>query len=477
MTRAALLLALLFAHPAGAAASSDGTLARSARLPFAIERAAEDSSVLRVSRVEEDSAAARSGLRIDDVILRIDGRPVDRPAQARRILEHGTGGRRVTLEIRRGDTSHQIGLTLPPAPLEDIPGVLSRYGSLRTPDGLRLRTILTRPEGSTGRLPALYFVQWLSCDSIEYPLNPDDHGWQQMLQLLASRSGIAMMRTEKAGIGDSEGDCEALDYDTELAHHRLALRQLAGDPGIDPERIVIFGASMGGNMAALLAAELEPAGLVIWGTAIKSWFEHLVEFNRRYLEYSGRPAPEISPLVNRQISFLEAFLIEGRSPAEIAADDPALGDVWPLIRGSAGATLYGRPYRYHQQAQAKDWAGAVAAVDAPTLVLYGEYDWYEALDDHVLIARLVERRCPGNARLVVVPGMDHHFSVYPDADATFRREGGFVAPQRPVMEIVSFLNRVILAPRPLTGPGSSAEAAAPSSSASGSRCAPPPVLP
>ena len=196
-------------------------------------------------------------------------------------------------------------------------------------------------------------------------------------------------------------------------------------------------------MAALLAAETRPAGLVIWGTAIKTWFEHMVEFNRRHLELSGRLPRDIAAVVNRQISFLNEFLVAGHSPAEISVADPALGAVWSEIRGSAGTTLYGRPYRFHQQAHEKDWLGAIASVSSPVLVLYGEFDWFETLDDHLLIARVIERDNPGNARLVVIPGMDHHFSIYTGLDTAYRADVGFVAPERPVMEIVAWLRSVV----------------------------------
>ncbi|MCI0435248.1 MAG: CocE/NonD family hydrolase, partial [Gemmatimonadetes bacterium] len=107
-------------------------------------------------------------------------------------------------------------------PLEGIAGLDSHYDALLTRDGTRLRTILTRPTGTTGRLPAILFVQWLSCDSIELPARQQD-GWSRMLRRLAQESRMVMMRTEKAGIGDSEGGpCAALDYETELAHHRDA---------------------------------------------------------------------------------------------------------------------------------------------------------------------------------------------------------------------------------------------------------------
>lgn len=444
MKRAALALLLVqLASAAVAEGQSDGSLARSASQPFRSVRSATGEPLLQVERLDPDSAAARAGLREGDIVLTIDGRQYPSAAAGRRLLEHGRGDLPLELGVRRENVQRTVRYVAPAAPFEDIAGVASHYESLVTADGLRLRTITTRPKDATGRLPTIYFVQWLSCDSIEYPLNPDDHGWQTMIQTLAARSGVMMMRTEKAGIGDSEGDCADLDYDTDLDHHRRALRKLKAHPLVDPARIVIFGASMGGNMAALLAAEFQPAGLVIWGTAIKTWFEHLVEFNRRHLELSGRAPAEIRAVVNRQISFLEEFLVEGRSPAEIAATNPALGSVWGEIRGSAGATLYGRPYRFHQQAHAKDWLGAVATVRAPVLVLYGEYDWFEELDDHVLIARVVERSRPGSARLVVVPGMDHHFSIYPSLAAAYRAEGGFVAPERPVMEIVTWLRTVV----------------------------------
>lgn len=459
-------VACLLLHCAIAAVAdgvSDGSLARSSAQPFKVARNAGGESLMRVERLVPDSAAHRAGLRNGDVIERVDGMTYDSPTQGRRLLERGRDGRATELVLSRDGMRHSIRYLAPDVPFEDIPGVTSLYGSLATADGLRLRTITTRPRDAVGRLPAIYFLQWLSCDSIEYPLNPEDHGWQSMLQLLASRSGAMMMRTEKAGVGDSEGDCAELDYDTELGHHRAALRTLQANPLVDPARIVIFGASMGGNMAALLAAEFRPAGLVIWGTAIKSWFEHLVMFNRRHLELSGRAPDEIADAVSRQVTVLREFLVGGRSPAEIAAANTALGHVWGEIRGSSDDSLYGRPSRFHQQAQAQNWLGAIARVRAPVLVLYGEYDWYEELDDHMLIARQVERYRQGAAKLVVVPGMDHHFSIYPSLDSAFRREGGFVAPERPVMEIVAWLATVVSAG---TSRDSSGGAAAPSSRAS-----------
>ncbi len=186
--------------------------------------------------------------------------------------------------------------------LEEIPGLDSRYGVLRAPDGTRLRTILTRPTGSTGPLPAILYVQWLSCDTSELPSRQQD-GWSRMLRRVAQESGFVMMRTETAGVGDSEGDCPSLDYETELAHHRAALAELRRSPDVDPAKIVVFGASMGGNYAPLVAQGTPVAGVMIWGGGAQSWFERMLGFERRAKELSGVPAAELDSYMRLLTAF------------------------------------------------------------------------------------------------------------------------------------------------------------------------------
>jgi hypothetical protein len=111
--------------------------------------------------------------------------------------------------------------------LEEISGVESTYGVLATKEGQRLRTIVTRPRDARDRRPGILFVQWLSCGTIELPETSQD-GWSRMLRRLIQESGFVVWRTEKAGVGDSEGDCVQLDYETEVSHHRQALRAFKG---------------------------------------------------------------------------------------------------------------------------------------------------------------------------------------------------------------------------------------------------------
>ena len=329
------------------------------------------------------------------------------------------------------------------APLEVIDGLDSHYGVLETRDGSRLRTVLTRPSGSRGRLPAILFVQWLSCDSIELPASQTD-GWSRMLRRVARDSGAVMMRTEKAGVGDSAGgSCAELDYETELDHHRDALAALRRSEQVDPERIVIFGASMGGNMAPLMAEGQDVAGIMIWGGGAHTWFERTLGFERRAKELEGMPAAELDRYLKRLVRFLKGYLLDSRAPEVIVEGEPELEAVWAQIVGTGEGTHYGRPLAFHQQAQAQNWPAAWAAVQAPVLVVYGEYDWFESADAHRLVADLVNRNRAGQGQYVVIPATDHHFMRYPDRLAAFREEGGTVNADAAAGEMLRWLREVM----------------------------------
>ena len=326
-------------------------------------------------------------------------------------------------------------------PLEQIPGLESNYGVLPTTDGLKLRTIVTRPNGISGRLPGILFVQWLSCDTVELPESSRD-GWARMLRSLARQSRLVMWRTEKAGVGDSEGDCRSLDYNTELAHHRAAFEAFKASPHVDPERIVIFGGSMGANMAPLVARDHRVAGIMTWGGGAKTWFERQLAFSRHAMELEGADLGAVSARMDRHARFYAKYLLDGKSPAQIRAEDSELGQVWRDIVGTAGDLHYGRPPAFHQQAQQQNWTAAWSAIAAPVLVLYGEYDWFEDVASAESVVRVVNASSRGRGALKVIPRMDHHFSQFSSREDAFRESGGVVNEQPAVEEMLTWLRNL-----------------------------------
>lgn len=78
-----------------------------------------------------------------------------------------------------------------------------------------------RPKSSTGKVPVLFFVGWLSCDSIENPQGEPD-GSALIIRLI-EQSGYRTVRTEKPGAGDSQGTpCDEAAFQSELEGYQAA---------------------------------------------------------------------------------------------------------------------------------------------------------------------------------------------------------------------------------------------------------------
>ena len=339
--------------------------------------------------------------------------------------------------------AHQIGdlARVGNRALQSLPGVDTEYGVVSASDGARLRTIVTRPAGANGRLPAILFVQWLSCDSVDVGSSAMD-GWSTMLRRLITESGYLVQRVDKSGVGDSTGTpCDRLDYETELAQHRAALDALLLRPDVDPTRVIIFGASMGTTYAPLVAAGHAVAGIMVWGGGATTWYERTLLFERHALELAGGDPARIAPEMTARAAFLERYLIKGESPATIGHDDVEMGRVWDRLVEAHGTLHYGRPIAFDQQAERQNWAAAWARVRAPVLVLYGEFDWFESHEAAQLIASIVNRTKPGLAVFKEVPATNHHFTRYPSREAAYQEQGGTVDVASAVDAMLEWLQK------------------------------------
>ena len=314
-------------------------------------------------------------------------------------------------------------------PLIDLPGLETEYGSVKTSEGVRLRTILTRPAGARDRLPAIMLAQWVSCGSLDFGADR-----QNELRMIADRSGMVLIRVERSGTGDSEGvPCSELDYDTEVRHYREAFDEIARHPWVDSSRIIIFGSSLGSTTAPLIAQGKDIAGIAVQGGGAVTYLERMINFDRIFLERSGKYTPaQIHEEMTRRIPFHVEYLINGKTPEQIERERPDLKGVWQSIRGGAEAPPhYGRPYAWHQEAAKHDFLEAWTNIRAPVLVIHGEYDQFEPEHGHRLIADNVNKLRPGSATFIQIPKADHNIDVYPSADDAYADRNG--TPRRDLL--------------------------------------------
>jgi pimeloyl-ACP methyl ester carboxylesterase len=374
-----------------------------------------------VMRVRAGSPAERAGIQTGDRIVKLNGRPVS-AREFQRTYGSLSSETVAELDIVRNGKPLVLKVAVEPMPKEKIQGAEVIYDSVRTPDGYRVRTVVTRPgsEPVSKRLPAIFLVPWLSCDSTESPFGPVD-GTGKLLQALASRSGFVLMRTDKPGLGDSEGpSCEDVDFNKELAAYQAAFRSLKNYSFVDSDSIYLLGLSNGGGIAPLVAGNERVRGYVISGGWVKTWYEHMMEIERRRLALSGETPDRVNSHMAQFEEFYTEYLIEKQTPEQVIRKHPAFQSIWY----DEPEHQYGRPAAFYQQLQDLNLAGAWQKVDSPVMVIYGEYDWIMSRSDHEMIADIVNQRHPGTARFVAIPKMDHGLTLQDSMDGSFRNFGG-----------------------------------------------------
>src|SRR5438067_7999169 len=312
------------------------------------------------------------------------------------------------------------------APRESYPNVDVIYDSVTSPGGKRLRTIITKPRNAKGKLPVIFVAGWLSCDSVEAPAETKDESGL-VFRGLAQMPCFVLFRMDKQGVGDSEGVCAETDFDLELSGYRAAFRALKNYEFIDTNRVFILGISSGGGFAPLIpesqAEQQQVRGYISVGGWAKTWFEHMLEIERRRFALMGKRPAEVTEAMKRAMTLYYEWLIKGRPVGDIFKEQPQLADLWP--EGKDHAHLYGRPLAFYQQLQKLNLAAAWSRVTAPTYALHGEFDWIMSREDHQLIAAYVSANGE-DAYAYEVPKMGHTFQHYLNlADAFKDKEASF----------------------------------------------------
>jgi dipeptidyl aminopeptidase/acylaminoacyl peptidase len=200
-------------------------------------------------------------------------------------------------------------------------GLRERAEAIPASGGVRLAGALTLPAGN-GPFPAVVLVSGFG------PVDRDggfglfhSHYYRTLATALARR-GVAVLRYDKRGIGDSGGSALAwLNGPLLIRDVEAAERDLAHQPSVDPGRIGLIGHSQGGDLVFQAARELPGVRRVVT------------------LAAPGRPLVAIDSranLVKRVVGPRIAAATIGVNPLPIAA---AVRQPTLLLQGSADHTV------------------------------------------------------------------------------------------------------------------------------------------
>ncbi len=281
-----------------------------------------------------------------------------------------------------------------------------QYGWVTNGRGEKLRTFVTRPNSISGKVPAIFFVGWLSCDTMESPNPAPDDGFGILLRRLIDESGYATVRMDKPGVGESQGNCAQADFQSEMTGWQAAFDSMSKYDFIDLNRVVVVGLSNGGGFSPMVARGHPVRGFVSCSSWGRTWFEHMLELERRRLTAKKSPA-EVNNSVKAFTEFYDLYLAKGMTPGQAVAQHPE----WKALWYDSPDGQYGRPAAFYQQLETLNLGELWQDVNAPVLVVHGSNDTIMSRADSEAVAQIVNQVHPGHARYLEIDDMAHDFIV------------------------------------------------------------------
>jgi pimeloyl-ACP methyl ester carboxylesterase len=401
------LATIALAAAAAPGPANTAGLVRKASLGIRMMPAPEGATGVLVAEALPGGTAASIGLRNGDLILSAAGHAVVQLAEVAAYAASLRAGDRVELTVRRAGKDLTLRGKAKPRPFETYDGATVDYGAVPFRGGL-LRDILVTPK-AVANPPVLFLLPGYTCASIE-PASPDDPYRRLGEELI--KHGVAYYRVEKPGLGDSAGTpaCTDIDFATELEAFRDGYEYLIESRRVEADRIFLFGHSLGGLEAPLIAAELPPRGVAVFGTVMRNWADYHLDIER-YQTFlaDGADPGEAAEGTERDRELLRRFYSERQTPAQLAGSDLAIGETMRTTFGwDGGNNMFGRSYKFLQDLAPLRLAAAWRKAKTNVLAVYGESD-IVAIDDrdHKLIADIADFYRPGSGSFVQIAGTTH----------------------------------------------------------------------
>ena len=234
-----------------------------------------------------------------------------------------------------------------------------------------------------------------------------------------ARAGIATLRYDDRGFGESTGDV-VLCTTEDLKNDALAGVKLLRDRF---ERVGVIGHSEGGTIALMLAGERQVDFAVSLAGMIVSGAETLLAQNRRAFESAGLPESEVEAFARLLSDTFTA--IRTRAPLP-SADDY---DITDALRKNYAAALPSFRTPYMEFFLGLDLSASLSGITCPVMALNGTKDTQVQCDRNIAV---LKAGLPSNSRSVIraEDGLNHLFqhcvtgevSEYKNIEETFSPE-------------------------------------------------------
>jgi uncharacterized protein len=361
-----------------------------------------------INHVLPNTTAQALGIKENDIILNVNNRSITDPKDLFEVASRLIENQPVTVTLLRDKKKIEVKGKAIARPLNTATtfGDVT-LGELPFNNGL-VRTLLFRPKGTTQRLPVIYFLQGYTCFSMQYMPTPFFSYKTAIDQFV--KKGYAVFVVEKPGMGDSEGGepCQQLGFN-KVELFMKGYENLLTLKTIDPDNIYIFGHSMGGTIAPILADKFNPNGVAVYGCSVKPTHDYFVDILRYQQPLTGKDYAESEALRATLSPLLYQLFYEKKSPEELIRNDNRNAEYLKQVFQYDGKNqLVHRHYTFWQELNDYNIVSYWKNTKACVLSMFGEAD-VAAIHptDLERIATIVNHYHPGRAQYHWVPRTNH----------------------------------------------------------------------
>ena len=375
-----------------------------ARIEYVSENGNSGCKVVKVIR----GTSVELKLKENDLILKIGDKEFQSTDEFINQFLNYEPGKEIQQTILRGKKKLVLKAKAVARPYETDDNATVIYDEANYKGG-QLRVIINKPF-KENKMPAMLFIPGYTCSSIDELTK--DHPYKRIVDAYVD-AGYVTLRIEKSGLGDSKNTppCESCDLLDEIENFEVGLKKLKSLDYVDTNQIIIVGHSMGGIIAPAISAKHKVAGVVVYGTTAKSWFEYQIEMYRVQNALAGMNPIEVEQSVIAQYDLNYRYFVKKEKLEDLAKDPKADSILRTSWEYDGKGKIYSRNAEYWRQIQdyphLENWKNTKAKV----LVQFGESDFQAfSKDDHQQIVNTVNYFHPGNATLMTYPSTDHYFA-------------------------------------------------------------------
>lgn len=319
-------------------------------------------------------SAKLMGLQKGDTIAGINGQAVESFSQLVSFLKEIQEGQPLTVNIIRNNQSQVIKALAQGKPKEAGEAFDVEYSSFVWQQE-RIRTITYHPHQQRNDKAAVFFIQGYTCGSIDYGMMPN----VSITQLLSgfAQAGFTVFKMEKPGVGDSQGKlaCTEYDFNTENEAFTAGLTHFKETKRVDPNKVFVFGHSLGVLHSAILAHQGLVTGVMGYGGVVKPWHDYMHDiYAKQSTMYWGVSEQQAKQNVELISPFLYSWLKTDTDWQVMMTLPSTKKMIEASILPIQDELVFNRHYRFFRSLNQIDFVPLWQNTKAHNLMLHGSFD-------------------------------------------------------------------------------------------------------